>query len=104
MTYLETVIKTLTLCTPSGRSCRIGNASFTVRYCSDIWEWEFQGETFWDVHDLAEAIVRSQSIRYSTVPSLSHQTEAKGRTFKTKLLRMKSSMESVRIAPEIAPR
>jgi hypothetical protein len=57
MTFLEAMIVSLTRETTSGSTCRIGNASITVKYCKDIWEWEYQGHTFWDVHDLAEAII-----------------------------------------------
>ena len=32
MTFLEAIIKKLTLGTPSGSCCRVGDASFTVRY------------------------------------------------------------------------
>ena len=58
----EAIIRKLTLETPNGGSCRIGDDAFTVRYCSDIWEWEFQGETYWDVLDLAEAMDRRSSL------------------------------------------
>jgi hypothetical protein len=58
MTYLEAIIVKLTRETASGGTCRVGDASITVRYCSDIWEWDYGGRTFWDVHDLAEAIVQ----------------------------------------------
>jgi hypothetical protein len=58
MTYLEDIIMKLTRETTSGGTCRVGDASITVRYCSDIWEWDYGGRTFWDVHDLAEAIVQ----------------------------------------------
>jgi hypothetical protein len=57
MTLEETILD-LTARTPSGGLCRVGDASFSVYYCSDIWEWEFQGVTYWDVQDLAEAMVR----------------------------------------------
>lgn len=60
MTFLEAIIKKLTRETPSGGSCRIGDASFTVWYCSDIWEWEYLGEIYWDVQDLAHAIARGR--------------------------------------------
>jgi hypothetical protein len=55
---MEATILKVTLETPNGGSCRIGGASFTVRYCSDIWEWEYEGETFWDALDLALAMVQ----------------------------------------------
>lgn len=58
MTFLEDIIVKLTRETVSGGTCRIGDASITIRYCSDLWEWDYGGRTFWDVHDLAEAIVQ----------------------------------------------
>ena len=66
--------------TPSGGSCRIGEASITVRYCSDIWEWEYRGETFWDVLDLVEALVRDNKVAIEKVPSaLIKETDSKVR-------------------------
>lgn len=59
MTFLEAIIMKLTLETPSGSVCQIGDASIRVKYCSDVWEWEYQGQTFWDVQDLAEAILQA---------------------------------------------
>lgn len=53
---LEASILELTSCTPSGGTCRIGEATFKVLYCSDLWEWEYLGETYFDAQDLAEAI------------------------------------------------
>ncbi len=91
MSFLEVRIKKLTLETPSGSSCRVGDASFTVRYCSDIWEWEYLGETFWDVHDLAKAIARGSSATHPVVSFLSRETKAGGRSLKTRLLRLGSS-------------
>jgi hypothetical protein len=56
MMTLEAAILRLTHATPSGGACRIGGAAFKVFYCSDLWEWEYQGETYWDSQDLAEAL------------------------------------------------
>jgi hypothetical protein len=56
MMSLEAMIKNMTRETPHGSSYTIGKASITVFYCSDFWEWEYLGETYWDVQDLAEAI------------------------------------------------
>ena len=53
---LEKLIKSMTIATPSGGRYNIGKASISVSYCSDFWEWEYLGETYWDVQDLAEAI------------------------------------------------
>jgi hypothetical protein len=54
---LEQWIIELTARTPSGGSCTIGDSSFIVRYCADIWEWEYRGEAYYDPEDLAEAII-----------------------------------------------
>lgn len=61
MTLLESILIKLTRDTSNGSSCRIGDAVIVVRFCSDIWEWDYQGETYWDVQDLAEAIIRDSS-------------------------------------------
>ena len=53
---LEQTIMDLTSSTPSGGICWIGDIPFTVWYCSDYWEWEFQGIFFFDALDLSEAI------------------------------------------------
>ncbi|MDR3684321.1 MAG: hypothetical protein P4L11_11390 [Geothrix sp.] len=90
MTFLEVLIKKATLKTPSGSSCRVGDASFTVRYCSDIWEWEYLGETFWDVQDLAKAIARGSSATHP-ISFLSRETKSGGRSLKTRLLRLGAS-------------
>jgi len=55
---LEETIKDLTSKTPSGGSCRMGDCSFSVWYCADIWEWEYRGHIFHDPQDLAETIAR----------------------------------------------
>jgi hypothetical protein len=57
---LEDTIITLTASTPSGGNCRIGDASFRVQYGLDFWEWEYQGEIYFDAQDLAEAILRGR--------------------------------------------
>jgi len=53
---LESTIIDLTKKTPSGGTCWIGEVPFTVSYCSDCWEWEFQGVYYFDPLDLSEAI------------------------------------------------
>jgi len=53
---LESTILDLTKKTPSGGTCWIGGVPFTVSYCSDCWEWEFQGIYYFDPLDLSEAI------------------------------------------------
>lgn len=57
MTLEETIIE-LTTRTPSGGGFSIGNHQFTVRYCADSWEWEYGGNVFYDLEDLAEEILR----------------------------------------------
>jgi len=61
MTLEESILEG-TSRTPSGGCCKIGKASIGVWYCRDIWEWEFQGETYWDVQDLAEALRRHRMV------------------------------------------
>ena len=58
MTFLEAIIVRLTRETCNGGTCQIGDVTLVVRYCSDIWEWDYLGETYWDVEGLAEAIIR----------------------------------------------
>ena len=53
---LESTIIDLTSRTPSGGTCLIGDVPFSVWYCSDCWEWEFQGVYYFDPQDLSEAI------------------------------------------------
>ena len=70
MTLDETILE-LTSRTPSGGTCHIGDRSFTIRYCSDIWEWEYRGLVFHDALDLAEAMLRdcntnSRLVRFYT--------------------------------------
>ena len=103
VTFLEVIIKKLTLGAPSGSSCRVGDAAFTVRYCSDIWEWEYLGETFWDVHDLAKAMARGSTATLQKVSFLSNKTKAGGRSLKTKLFRMGSSRNPGKSIPEVFP-
>jgi hypothetical protein len=62
MLTLERMIKKMTIATPTGGYFNIGKASITVAYCSDCWEWEYLGETYWDVLDLAEAIAHGSPV------------------------------------------
>ena len=75
---LEETILDLTSRTPSGGSCRIEKASFIVWYCADIWEWEYQGETYFDALDLAEAMNREIAAIPQRGPRLPHQKENHG--------------------------
>lgn len=68
MTFLESILLKLTRETSNGGTCRIGDADFVVRYCSDIWEWEYRGETYWDVQDLAEAMIKDGRV----IPEKAH--------------------------------
>jgi hypothetical protein len=62
MLTLERMIKKMTIATPTGGYFNIGKASITVAYCSDFWEWEYLGETYWDVQDLAKAIAQGTAV------------------------------------------
>ena len=102
-TLLEVIIMKLTHESPSGGVCRIGDASFTVRYCSDIWEWEYLNETFWDVRDLAQAIERASAASPQKVPFLPKSAQAKRRSFKTKLLKRNSGLKPDWSSEEVTP-
>lgn len=84
MEALESMILKLTHETPSGGICRVGPVSFRVWYCSDIWEWEYQGETYWDTQDLADAIVRDHRAALQQDLSLANKILAKERTSRAK--------------------
>jgi hypothetical protein len=102
-TLLEVIIMKLTHESPSGGICRIGDASFTVRYCSDIWEWEYLNETFWDVQDLAHAIERESAARPQKVPFLPKSAQVKRSSFKTKLLKWSSGLNPNWSHEEVIP-
>ena len=70
MTFLESTIMKLTRETPSGGTYQIGDASITVSYSSDLWEWEYGGKTYWDVLDLAKAIIQGSKAFPINPPSL----------------------------------
>jgi hypothetical protein len=78
MKALEAMILKLTQEIPSGGICRVGPVSFSVWYCSDIWEWEYQGESYWDAQDLAEAIIRDHRPALRQGLSLPDQIKTKG--------------------------
>ena len=69
---LEKTIRELTARTPSGGTCWIGDTCFTVWYCADCWEWEFQGVFYFDTQDLSEAIeahlYRAQAVPPQVIP------------------------------------
>lgn len=77
MTALEATILRLTHETPSGESCQIGSATFKVFYCSDIWEWEYQGVTYWDMEDLAKAMAPALEVAYPTPAGMGRAAESK---------------------------
>jgi hypothetical protein len=54
---LEDILRDLTSRTPSGGCCSIGDCTFTVYYCTDSWEWEYRDNVYYDLQDLAEAIL-----------------------------------------------
>jgi len=58
MTFLEAIILGLTRGCCDGGTFHIGDVSVVLRCSSDIWEWEYRGETYWDVENLAESIIR----------------------------------------------
>ena len=80
---LEEIILELTSKTESGGTCRFGDISFKVWYCSDIWEWEYEGETYWDPMDLADAISRSGKAALQDMPSPATRTKARARPLRT---------------------
>ncbi len=89
MTALEATILRLTHETPSGGCCQIGAATFKVHYCSDIWEWEYQGVTYWDMEDLAKALAPAAERGYQMSAGRSRTMEPKAcgsRTKRTALL------------------
>jgi hypothetical protein len=94
---LEKTILDLTAKTPSGGTCWIGDIPFTVWYCSDYWEWVFQGVYYFDPLDLSEAIEAfvpqivegpPQAVSLSEMPKArpglarrkAHRVAAKGRS------------------------
>ena len=84
---MEQVIMDLTSKTPSGGTCWIDELPFTVWYCSDIWEWEFQGVFYFDPQDLSEAIeaYRQRTATNShLVVSLSRKTKVWPRSVERK--------------------
>jgi len=109
---LEKLIKSMTIATPSGGRYNIGKASISVSYCSDFWEWEYLGETYWDVQDLAEAIagrtVATPSRRElgSKLSKIQHRTVRKNHSLILSFLdvrRLILSAMLVRMTSEIAP-
>ena len=55
---LEEMLLFLTTRTPSGGGFWIGTNHFVVRYSADSWEWEYRGNLFYDVQDLAEEVLK----------------------------------------------
>jgi hypothetical protein len=55
---LEESLLFLTTRTPSGGGFWIGAHHFVVRYSADSWEWEYRGNLFYDVQDLAEEVLK----------------------------------------------
>jgi len=84
MTALEATILRLTHETPSGGSCQIGSATFKVLYCSDIWEWEYQGVTYWDMEDLAKAMAPAAELGYQMSAGRSRTMAPKARVTRAK--------------------
>jgi hypothetical protein len=68
---LEETIMDLTARTPNGGGFWLGNHYLVVRYSLDSWEWEYRGNIFYDLQDLAEEILKgsewnSRQARYIT--------------------------------------
>jgi hypothetical protein len=95
---LEALIRKLTVATPSGGKCRIGDAFISVWYCPDIWEWEYLGETFWDVQDLAQAITQGSAAPAENGSASCRETGTKGRSFKVGCRKMISVASAMRFA------
>ena len=63
--YLETVeerILELSSKAQSGAPCKIGDHIFTILYTKDTWEWVFKGNYYFDIKDLAEAILEDEAV------------------------------------------
>ena len=65
---LEEALIERTTSTPSGGGFWIGNHYFTVRYSADCWEWEYLGNVFYDLQDLAEEIMRKSASGSQSAP------------------------------------
>jgi hypothetical protein len=62
MTFMEVIIMKMTRGIANGGNCRVGDATITVRCGTDIWECEYGGRTFWNLQDLAEAIIQDNKV------------------------------------------
>ena len=100
---LEDTILELTSQTASGGEFKIGEASVRVWFCSDIWEWEYLGETFWDLQDLADALVQGSPVTLPRAHSQSRGTKNRGRLFKRGAPGVVASQDWPRSAWEIIP-
>jgi hypothetical protein len=98
MSFLEAIIVKLTRETANGGTCRVGDASITVRYCSDIWEWDYGGRTYWDLHDLAEAIIQDTK----ALPTKPHSMSKRARAL-SDALKEESSPGAFYIEPHERP-
>lgn len=75
---LQALLEQLTREAQSGATCQVGNATITVRYCSNFWEWQLAGETFWDLQDLAEALLQGSSTAIEKTQHLPNNCQAGG--------------------------
>jgi hypothetical protein len=100
---LERMIKRMTITTPSGGRFNIGKVSITVSYCSDFWEWEYLGETYWDVQDLAEAIDCGTAAIPQRRPLWSKCSKVQEKTVKSKHPVMVSFLDARRILSGAIP-
>lgn len=81
MTFLEAILLRLTRETTPGEACQLGDASITVRCSSGQCSWEYGGRTFWEVHDLAEAIIEGSNAVPAKLPPLSKRARAMRDTY-----------------------
>lgn len=103
MMTLERMIKRMTITTPSGGRFNIGKACITVSYCPDYWEWEYLGETYWDVQDLSEAIVLGSRANPQARPRWSKWSKVQERTLRSKHPVMVSFLEARREMTGVLP-
>jgi hypothetical protein len=103
MMTLERMIKSMTIATPNGGRYNIGKAFITVSYCSDFWEWEYLGVTYWDIQDLAEAIVRGSAAIPQRRPHWSKWSKVQRRTVISKQTMMLSFLDVRRLLSGAIP-
>lgn len=73
----------LTTRTPNGGGFWLGNNYVIVHSSADSWEWEYRGNSFYDLQDLAEEVIRrsgagSRLVRFYTEVVPDGRREARG--------------------------